>query len=105
MAQATSQELSVRVFAIGRLLSVAAAGRAQAHPSVRRGGASGRRSHSSTTNWALGFVSTVRIGAGAWRKSQACSNAATPVGQTHTTNLTKNTSGQEEKGTLLGSNY
>jgi len=55
-------------FAIGRVLSVAAAGEAQAHPSVRWGGFPGRRSHSSKTYGALGLISTVRIGAGAWRK-------------------------------------
>jgi hypothetical protein len=55
-------------FAIGRVLSVAAAGEAQAHPWVRWGGLPGRRSHSSKTYWALGLISTVRIGAGAWRK-------------------------------------
>src|SRR6185369_1844934 len=55
-------------FAIGRVQSVAAAGRAQAHPWVRWGGLPGRRSHTSMTQWALGFISTVRIGAGAWRK-------------------------------------
>ena len=54
-------------FAIGRVQSVAAAGEAQARPSVRWGGLPGRRSHSSMTQWALGFISTVRIGAGAWR--------------------------------------
>jgi hypothetical protein len=55
-------------FAIGRVLSVAAAGAAQAHPSVRWDGFPGRRSHTSKTRWALGFIPTVRIGAGAWRK-------------------------------------
>src|SRR6185369_9081646 len=55
-------------FAIGRVQSVAAAGRAQAHPWVRWGGLPGRRSHTSMTQWALGLISTVRIGAGAWRK-------------------------------------
>ena len=37
------------------------------HPWVRRGGLPGRRSHTSKTKWALGFISTVRIGAGAGR--------------------------------------
>lgn len=55
-------------FAIGRVLSVAAAGQAQAYPSVRWDGLPGRRSHSSKTPWALGLIPTVRIGAGAWRK-------------------------------------
>jgi len=55
-------------FAIGRVQSVSRAGRAQAHPSVRWDGLPGRRSHSSMTPWALGLISTVRIGAGAWRK-------------------------------------
>src|SRR6266446_5925572 len=54
-------------FAIGRVLSVAAVGEAQAHPWVRWGGLPGRRSHTSKTQWALGLISTVRIGAGAWR--------------------------------------
>ena len=53
---------------IGRVLSVAAAGEARAHPSVRWGGLPGRRSHTSKTQWALGLISTVRIGAGAGRK-------------------------------------
>jgi hypothetical protein len=53
-------------FAIGRVLSVGRAGGAQARPSVRWGGLPGRRSHSRTTYWALGLISTVRIGAGAW---------------------------------------
>ena len=55
-------------FAIGPVQSVAAVGEAQARPSVRWGGLPGRRSHSSTTQWALGLIPTVRIGAGAWRK-------------------------------------
>ena len=54
-------------FAIGRVQSVSRAGRAQAQPSVRWDGLPGRRSHTSTTQWALGLISTVRIGAGAWR--------------------------------------
>ena len=54
-------------FAIGRVLSVAAVGEAQAHPWVRWDGLPGRRSHTSKTQWALGLISTVRIGAGAWR--------------------------------------
>jgi len=37
------------------------------HPSVRRGGAPGRRSHTSMTRWAF-LHGTVRIGAGAGRK-------------------------------------
>jgi hypothetical protein len=53
---------------IGRVLSAVRAGEAQAHPCVRWGGLPGRRSHSSKTYWALGLISTVRIGAGAWRK-------------------------------------
>jgi hypothetical protein len=61
------REMSFR-FAIGRVLSVAAAGGAQAHPSVRWDELPGRRSHTSKTPWALGFIPTVRIGAGAWRK-------------------------------------
>jgi hypothetical protein len=55
-------------FAIGRVLSVAAAGEARAHPWVRWGGLPGRRSHTSKTHGALGLISTVRIGAGAGRK-------------------------------------
>ena len=55
-------------FAIEPVQSVAAVGEAQARPSVRWGGLPGRRSHSSTTQWALGLIPTVRIGAGAWRK-------------------------------------
>ena len=54
-------------FAIGRVLPVAAVGEARAHPWVRWGGLPGRRSHTSKTQWALGLISTVRIGAGAWR--------------------------------------
>ena len=54
-------------FAIGRVPSVAAAGGAQAHPSVRWDGLPGRRRHPSMTPWALGFIPTVRLGAGAWR--------------------------------------
>ena len=57
-------------FAIGRVQSVAAAGGGvEPRPSVRWDGLPGRRSHISTTQWALGLISTVRIGAGAWRKS------------------------------------
>ncbi len=55
-------------FVIGRVLSVAAAGPVQADPLVRWGGLPGRRSHTSKTPWALGLISTVRIGAGAGRK-------------------------------------
>jgi len=58
---------SGKTFAIGRVQSVAAAGGAQAHPSLRGGGLPGRRSHTSKTRWALGLIPTVRIGAGAWR--------------------------------------
>src|SRR5688572_11582038 len=47
---------------------LAAAGEAQAHPWVRWGGLPGRRTHTSKTQWALGLISTVRIGAGAGRK-------------------------------------
>jgi len=48
--------------------ALAAVGEAQAHPWVRWGGLPGRRCHSSKTQSALGLISTVRIGAGAWRK-------------------------------------
>jgi len=55
-------------FAIGRVQSAAAAGEPCVHPWVRRGGLPARRSHTSTTPWALGLIPTVRIGAGAWRQ-------------------------------------
>jgi len=55
-------------FAIERVQSVAAAGEPWVRPWVRRGGLPGRRSHTSKTQWALGIISTVRIGAGAWHK-------------------------------------
>src|SRR5664280_2658686 len=66
---ATSRATSVRTFAIGRVLSVTGAGGAQARPFVRWDGLPGRRSHTIMTQWALGFDSTVRIGAGARRNS------------------------------------
>ncbi len=75
----------MREFAIGRVLSVAAAGEPRVHPSVRWGGSPGRRSHSKTTQWALGWIPTVRIGAGAWPICQAQEKAATPVGKPHPT--------------------
>ena len=69
----------VRSFAAGRVQSVGAAGELLVHPSVRWGGPPGCRSHTNTTPWALGLISTVRIGAGVWRKSQALNHAAAPV--------------------------
>jgi len=65
---------------------------------VRRGGTPGRRSHTSMTPWALGFVPTVRIGAGAWQLCQACVQAATPVDHPHVTVFGINTSTTEGKG-------
>ena len=53
----------------------------QVHPSVRRGGAPGRRSHTSMTRGAVHFGAPVRIGAGAGRKRSTHTNAATPIGQ------------------------
>ena len=109
LQRATSRETSVRNFAIGRVLSVAAAGEPCVHPSVRWGGPPGRRSHTNTTQWALGSISTVRIGAGAWPICQAQEKAATPVGKPHLTVLWKEPLRVEEKGkpesrkkTLLG---
>ncbi len=99
----------MRNFAIGRVLSIAAAGEPGVHPSVRWGGSPGRRSHTKTTLWALGRIPTVRIGAGAWPSCQAQEKAATPVGKPHLTVLGKKHLPVEEKGkahsrkkTLLG---
>src|SRR5208282_5594536 len=93
------REQSVSEFATGRFLPAAGAGGRKPCPSVRRGGTPGRRSHTSMTQWALGFAPTVRIGAGAWRHSQACVQAATPVGHTHAMVFGNNTSATEGKGT------
>ena len=96
----------MRKCAIG---SASAAGEPRVHPSVRWGGSPGRRSHSKTTQWALGWIPTVRIGAGAWPICQAQEKAATPVGKPHLTVLGKKHLPVEEKGkpesqekTLLG---
>ena len=88
----------MRHFAIGRVLSVAAAGEPGVHPSVRWSGSPGRRSHSKTTQWALGWIPTVRIGAAAWPICQAQEKAATPVGKPHLTVLGKKHLPVEEKG-------
>ena len=78
-------------------IRVAAAGDAQAHPSVRWDELSGRRSHTSKTPWALGFIPTVRIGAGAWRK-QANTRESGDTDQAGT-NLHNASQGmQEQKG-------
>jgi hypothetical protein len=53
------------------------------------------------TRWALSLASTVRIGAGVWRKSQTRSNAATPVEQAHATLCGRNPFVKEEKGKAL----
>ena len=85
-------------FAIGRVLSVAAAGAAQAHPSVRWGGLPGRRSHSSKTPWALGLISTVRIGAGAGRKwAHTRESGDTDQAKTQIQDAQKRTQEQKEK--------
>ena len=52
-----------------------------------------------TTEWALGLIPTVRIGAGVWLDSHRLLNAATPVGQRYARNPRKNPSRTEEKGT------
>jgi hypothetical protein len=89
----------VSEFATGRFLPAAGAGGRKPGPSVRRGGAPGRRRHTSMTPWALGLAPTVRIGAGAWPPGQACVQAATPVGHAHAMDFGNNTSATEEKGT------
>src|SRR6266508_2251364 len=85
----------MRKCAIG---SASAAGEAGVDPSVRWGGSPGRRSHTKRTQWALGWIPTVRIGAGAWPICQAQEKAATPVGKPHLTVLGKKHLPVEEKG-------
>ena len=101
LALAISRELSVRQFAIGRLLLVAAAGEPCVHPWVRWGAVPGRRRQASKTQWAVrpgaSRGAPVRIGAGAGRHLLAHLNAATPIGKLHATNFWSNTSGPEGK--------
>ena len=97
---ATSKITSVNLLAAGRFLPVAAAGEALslarrldgAEPPVAA-------VTTRTTQWALGLIPTVRIGAGVWPASHRLLNAATPVSQRHARNPEKNTSRTEEKGT------
>jgi hypothetical protein len=85
-------------FAIGPVLSVAAVGEAQAHPWVRWDGLPGRRSHTSKTQWALGLISTVRIGAGAWRKwAHTRESGDTDQAKTQIQGAQKRTQEQKEK--------
>jgi hypothetical protein len=84
-------------FAIGRVLSVAAPGVAQAHPSFRWDGLPGRRSHTRTTQWALGITPTVRIGVGAWCKlANTRQSGDTDQARTQIHDANKGT--QEQKG-------
>jgi hypothetical protein len=88
----------VRAFVIGRVLSGAGAGGAQARPSVRWDGLPGRRSHSSMTPWALGLISTVRIGAGAWRMlANTRESGDTDQASTNLHDAQKRTQEQKEK--------
>jgi hypothetical protein len=73
----------MREFATGPIQSVAAPGVAQAHPSFRWGGSPVAAVHTRMTHWALGLISTVRIGVGACLLGQALEKAATPVGNSH----------------------
>ena len=78
--------------------ALAAVGEAQAHPWVRWGGLPGRRSHSSKTRWALGLISTVRIGAGAWRKlANTRQSGDTDQASTQIHGAQKRTQEQKEK--------
>lgn len=89
-------------FAIGRVQFVAAAGEAQARPSVRWDGLPGRRSHTSMTPWALGFIPTVRIGAGAWRnQANTRESGDTDQATTHIHIAEGTRKGRRQEKTLL----
>lgn len=90
-------------FAIGRVQSGAAAGGGvEPRPWVRWDGLPGRRSHTSKTPWALGFDSTVRIGAGAWRKpANTQKSGDTDQAQTHLHHAEGNRNGKKKERKLL----